>query len=436
MNMKHLLWIEQTKPDMEVQQCIKAEGYLLQHAADLTSLLNSCSAQQPDIVALATELPEISMPDLMLLLKKRYPSCQVIVLVDKTQHQLAAQSLNYGAIDYLLKPFNTKQLQNILCNVASMSLGLKELVAVSLGSRQVLQLANRAAQTDATVLLHGESGTGKEKLARYIHNVSPRRDKPYVAVNCAAIPENMLEAMLFGYNKGAFTGAVSQQIGKFESANGGTLVLDEISELPLALQAKLLRVLQERELERLGSNQKIKLDLRIITASNKDLRLLVEQGLFRQDLFYRLDVLPLSWPALRERKDDIIPLAEFFIQKYADGKYLLSKEAKQLLLQYQWPGNVRELENVVQRALVMARGIEVQAIDLNLPMVQATTEVVSANNLKRSKKDAEFDYILGVLTQCKGHRTKAALALGVSTRALRYKLAAMREHGVDIDAVA
>ena len=434
--MKHLLWIEQNKPGMEVQQCIKAEGYLLHHAANLTSLLNSCSAQQPDIVALATELPEISMPDLMLLLKKRYPACQIIVLVDKTQHQLAAQSLNYGAIDYLLKPFNTKQLQNILRNVASMSLGLKELVAVSVGSRQVLQLANRAAQTDATVLLHGESGTGKEKLARYIHNVSPRRDKPYVAVNCAAIPENMLEAMLFGYNKGAFTGAVSQQIGKFESANGGTLVLDEISELPLALQAKLLRVLQERELERLGSNQKIKLDLRIITASNKDLRLLVEQGLFRQDLFYRLDVLPLSWPALRERKDDIIPLAEFFIQKYADGKYLLSKEAKQLLMQYQWPGNVRELENVVQRALVMARGIEVQAIDLNLPMLQTAIEVAPANNLKRSKKNAEFDYILGVLTQCKGHRTKAALALGVSTRALRYKLAAMREHGVDIDAVA
>lgn len=436
MNMKQLLWIEPCRPVAEVQQCINAEGYQLQHAADLTGLLNCCSQQQPDIVALATELPQMQMPDLVLLLKKRYPACQIIVLVDKTQHQQAAQSLNNGAIDYLLKPFNTKQLQNILRNVASMSLGLKELVAVSAGSRQVLQLANRAAQTDATVLLHGESGTGKEKLARYIHNVSPRRDKPYVAVNCAAIPENMLEAMLFGYNKGAFTGAVSQQIGKFESANGGTLVLDEISELPLALQAKLLRVLQERELERLGSNQKIKLDLRIITASNKDLRLLVEQGLFREDLFYRLDVLPLSWPALRERKDDIIPLAEFFIQKYADGKYLLSKEAKQLLLQYNWPGNVRELENVVQRALVMARGIEVQAIDLNLPLQPKTVEVVAGNNLKRSKKNAEFDYILGVLSQFKGHRAKAAQALGVSTRALRYKLAAMREHGVDIDAVA
>jgi DNA-binding NtrC family response regulator len=247
----------------------------------------------------------------------------------------------------------------------------------------------------------------------------------------------MLEAMLFGYNKGAFTGAVSQQIGKFESANGGTLLLDEISELPLPLQAKLLRVLQERELERLGSNSKIKLDVRVIAASNKDLRQLVDQGLFRQDLFYRLDVLPLSWPALRERKDDIIPLAEFFVQKYADGKYVLSKEAKAALCQYSWPGNVRELENVVQRALVMARGIEVQAIDLNLPLPAVTApESASINHLKLNKKNAEFDYILGVLNQFNGHRTRAAEALGVSTRALRYKLAAMREHGVDIDAIA
>jgi DNA-binding NtrC family response regulator len=317
---------------------------------------------------MAAELAEMRTLDLMVLLKKRHPACQIIVLVEKDQHAVAAESLNCGAIDYLLKPFNQQQLQNIIRNAASISRGLKDLVAVSIGSRQVLQLANRAAQTDATVLLNGESGTGKERLARYIHNVSARRDQPYVAVNCAAIPENMLESMLFGYNKGAFTGAVSQQIGKFEAANGGTLLLDEISELPLALQAKLLRVLQERELERLGSNSKIKLDVRVIAASNKDLRQLVDQGLFRQDLFYRLDVLPLCWPALRERKDDIIPLAEFFVQKYADGKYVLSKEAKAALCQYSWPGNVRELENVVQRALVMARGIEVQVLDLNLPL--------------------------------------------------------------------
>lgn len=437
MNMKHLLWIEQCQPGQDLMLCVKAEGFQLNHAANLSAVLNSCTLHQPDIVVMAAELAEMRTKDLMVLLKKQHPSCQIIVLVEKDQHAVAAESLNYGAIDYLLKPFNQQQLQNTIRNASSISRGLKDLVAVSLGSRQVLQLANRAAQTDATVLLHGESGTGKERLARYIHNVSARRDQTYVAVNCAAIPDNMLEAMLFGYNKGAFTGAVSQQIGKFESANGGTLLLDEISELPLPLQAKLLRVLQERELERLGSNSKIKLDVRVIAASNKDLRQLVDQGLFRQDLFYRLDVLPLSWPALRERKDDIIPLAEFFVQKYADGKYVLSKEAKAALCQYSWPGNVRELENVVQRALVMARGIEVQAIDLNLPLPAVTApESASINHLKLNKKNAEFDYILGVLNQFNGHRTRAAEALGVSTRALRYKLAAMREHGVDIDAIA
>lgn len=473
--MKHLLWIDQQRPGIELQQAVKAEGFQLVHAASLTSMLTLCDVHQPAIVVLGTDLEQMQLPDVLLVLKKLLPAAQSVVLVDKQQHQIAAQCLTAGAVDYLLRPFNPQQLQNLIRNAASVSAGLKDLVAVSPGSRQVLQLANRAAQTEATVLLHGESGTGKERLARYIHNVSARRDQPYVAVNCAAIPENMLEAMLFGYNKGAFTGAVSQQIGKFEAANGGTLLLDEISELPLALQAKLLRVLQERELERLGSNQKIKLNVRVIAASNKDLRLLVEQGLFRQDLFYRLDVLPLSWPALRERKEDIIPLAEFFLQKYAEGKYLLSKEAKAALCQYHWPGNVRELENVVQRALVMARGIEVQAVDLNLPVSAAPSaafalsptshaaagpaalpampvtrssamsaaqpaaipaDSVTASSLKQNKKNAEFDYILGVLNQFNGHRTRAAEALGVSTRALRYKLAAMREHGVDIDALA
>jgi len=472
--MKYLLWIEQTRPGLELQQAVKAEGYQLAHAATLTSMLTLCDVHQPALVVLGADLAEMRLLDMLNLLKKLLPTAQAVVLVDKEQHQVAAACLSAGAVDYLLRPFNPQQFQNLVRNAASINAGLKDLVAVSAGSRQVLQLANRAAQTDATVLLHGESGTGKERLARYIHNVSARRAQPYVAINCAAIPENMLEAMLFGYNKGAFTGAVSQQLGKFEAANGGTLLLDEISELPLALQAKLLRVLQERELERLGSNQKITLNVRVIAASNKDLRLLVEQGLFRQDLFYRLDVLPLSWPALRERKDDIIPLAEFFLQKYAEGKYLLSPEAKTALCHYHWPGNVRELENVVQRALVMARGIEVQAVDSNLPMSAPTAlgqgsagQSISAltsgsaalsgqmlpakmlpaadpdaaikaalNSLKQNKKNAEFDYILGVLNQFNGHRTRAAEALGVSTRALRYKLAAMREHGVDIDALA
>ncbi|WP_337842376.1 sigma-54 dependent transcriptional regulator [Rheinheimera sp.] len=436
--MKNLLWIDASVPAEEQLNCARAEGLQVTTARDLTCVLNACSTLRPDIVVLASELPDVRTVELMRLLKRHFDSCQIIVLVERDQHAFAAECLTQGAIDYLLKPFSAVQLQNTIRHAASVGRGLKDMVAVSVGSRQVLQLANRAAQTDATVLLNGESGTGKERLAQYIHQVSARRDQPYIAVNCAAIPENMLEAMLFGYNKGAFTGATQNQIGKFEAANGGTLLLDEISELPLPLQAKLLRVLQERELERLGSNQKIKLNVRVIAASNKDLRVLAEQGLFRQDLFYRLDVLPLRWPALRERRDDILPMAEFFMQKYGDGKYLLSPAARQQLLAYSWPGNVRELENVMQRALVMARGIELQPVDLSLPeqVVPAAELPVSAEQLKQSKRNAEFDYVLGVLNQFNGHRTRAAAALGVSTRALRYKLAAMREHGVDTDAIA
>ncbi|WP_337879855.1 sigma-54 dependent transcriptional regulator [Rheinheimera sp.] len=436
--MKNLLWIDASVPADEQLNCARAEGLQVTTARDLTSVLNACSTLRPDIVVLASELPDVRTVELMRLLKRHFDSCQIIVLVERDQHAFAAECLTQGAIDYLLKPFSAVQLQNTIRHAASVGRGLKDMVAVSVGSRQVLQLANRAAQTDATVLLNGESGTGKERLAQYIHQVSARRDQPYIAVNCAAIPENMLEAMLFGYNKGAFTGATQNQIGKFEAANGGTLLLDEISELPLPLQAKLLRVLQERELERLGSNQKIKLNVRVIAASNKDLRALAEQGQFRQDLFYRLDVLPLRWPALRERRDDILPMAEFFMQKYGDGKYLLSPAARQQLLAYSWPGNVRELENVMQRALVMARGIELQPVDLSLPeqVVPAAELPVSAEQLKHSKRTAEFDYVLGVLNQFNGHRTRAAAALGVSTRALRYKLAAMREHGVDTDAIA
>ncbi|WP_419571431.1 sigma-54-dependent transcriptional regulator [Rheinheimera sp.] len=436
--MNNLLWIDASVPAEEQLNCARAEGLQVRTARDLTSVLDACSSLRPDIVVMASQLPDIETRELMRVLKRHFDSCQIIVLVERDQHAFAAECLTQGAIDYLLKPFSAVQLQNTIRHAASVGRGLKYMVAVSVGSRQVLQLANRAAQTDATVLLNGESGTGKERLAQYIHQVSARRDQPYIAVNCAAIPENMLEAMLFGYNKGAFTGATQNQIGKFEAANGGTLLLDEISELPLPLQAKLLRVLQERELERLGSNQKIKLNVRVIAASNKDLRALAEQGQFRQDLFYRLDVLPLRWPALRERRDDIIPMAEFFMQKYGDGKYLLSPAAQQQLLAYSWPGNVRELENVMQRALVMARGIELQPVDLSLPaqVLPAAELPVSAEQLKHSKRTAEFDYVLGVLNQFNGHRTRAAAALGVSTRALRYKLAAMREHGVDTDAIA
>lgn len=256
-------------------------------------------------------------------------------------------------------------------------------------------------------------------------------------MNCAAIPETMLEATLFGHAKGAFTGAQQTQTGKFELANGGTLLLDEISEMPLALQSKLLRVIQERELEKLGSNRKVALDVRIIAASNKDLRAEAAAGRFREDLFYRLDVLPLSWPALRQRPEDILPLARHFLARYApDAGFQLHGDAASALLGHDWPGNVRELENTVQRALILARGLVIRAEDLMLPGQTPTADPFSTDSLQGSRRSAEFQHVLDTLRQYNGHRKDTAQALGVTTRALRYKLAAMREQGIDINNLA
>ncbi|MFM5074018.1 lateral flagellar response regulator transcription factor LafK [Aeromonas hydrophila] len=363
-----------------------------------------------------------------------------MVLVNEHQAYLAAEAMRAGAIDYIIKPFSGQQMVDAVKGALRLRQSIPNLIAVSAMSLQVLQLARRAAKTPATILIGGESGTGKERLARYIHDMSSRSGRPFVAINCAAIPESMLESILFGHNKGAFTGATGAQAGKFEQAQGGTLLLDEISELPLTLQAKLLRVLQEKEVERLGSHQTIALDVRIIAASNKDLRTLVTAGQFREDLFYRLDVLPMSWPALRERPDDILPLAEYFIELHAPQQgYRLSENACKQLLTYGWPGNVRELDNVIQRSLIMARGLHIQAVDLMLPSYtiesdDALPEVLSApEGLSETRRYAEFQFVLETLRRFRGHRTRTAEALGMTTRALRYKLAAMREQGIDIE---
>lgn len=433
---KHLLWINQLPPSAEQSACIRDEDLSLLHATDIYQAVELCNQHSPELIFVDSQQTDMQLVDMVVLLHKRLPAAQLITMVESGQSELASKTLSSGAIDYLLKPFITSQLKTCIRNASSMRKGMDDMVAVSHASQQILRLANRAAQTATSVLILGASGTGKEKLAQFIHKVSERADKPFVAVNCAAIPENMLEAMLFGHSKGAFTGAVSQQAGKFELANGGTLLLDEISELPLELQGKLLRVLQEREVERLGSHQKIALDIRIIAACNRDLRDLVEQGLFREDLYYRLDVLPLSWPALRDRRDDILPLCSHFIAKHGDSKHYLSEDACSVVLAYNWPGNVRELENVIQRALVMARGMELQVEDLGLPKCNVKAAQICASHLQENKRQAEFDYIYDLLQRFRGHRSRTAEALGMTTRALRYKLAAMREHGMDIDAIA
>lgn len=305
-------------------------------------------------------------------------------------------------------------------------------------SRKVFELADRVAQTDVSVMITGESGTGKEVVARRIHSASMRRDKPFLAVNCAAIPENMLEAMLFGHEKGAYTGAQTSRAGKFELADGGTLLLDEITEMPLPLQAKLLRVLQEKEVERLGAEAPKPVDVRVLATSNRDISRVVSDGLMREDLYFRLCVFPLRMPALRERQADILPLANHFLSDYAGrfGRNLttLSEGAKRCLLSYAWPGNVRELENVMQRALVLTNDEAVAEGDLLLtthspPSLQTSDDGV---DLAQSRQAAEASLIRSTLRDCGGQRRETARRLGISERTLRYKLKALKDSGVDL----
>jgi two-component system, response regulator FlrC len=309
-------------------------------------------------------------------------------------------------------------------------------VAADVRTLELKDLARRVAATEVTVMINGASGTGKEVLARFIHAQSARAGGPFVAINCAAIPDTLLEATLFGYEKGAFTGAQRSTPGKFEQAQGGTLLLDEISELDLGLQAKLLRVLQERELERVGGHETIELDVRVLATSNRNLREEVAAGRFREDLFYRLNVFPLTLAPLRERPRDILPLAQALLQRRAppgEPVPVLSPEAAERLLEQRWPGNVRELDNVMQRALVLRRGQGIQAADLCFEEPRAVAVAAEAAvGLSADLRSVEGERILAALHRVNGSRASAAELLGISPRTLRYKLARLREAGAAI----
>lgn len=422
--------------DTEAQpviETLQAAGYRVVHQRTGRQALLEKSAE---IALVSSALPDMCVRD-WVASHQRQQSGVAIAIVAHDQGILAAETMKAGATDYLLRPFAATQLLNLLRRVEALSRPMENIVAESWRSKQVLQLAHRAACTDASVLITGESGTGKEVLARYVHEHSTRATGPFVAVNCVAIPESMLEAVLFGHVKGAFTGAIHSQSGKFEEANGGTIMLDEIGEMSPAVQAKLLRVLQEHEVERVGSHKAIKLDIRVIAVTNKDLREAVQKGAFREDLYYRLDVLPLHWPPLRERLEDILPISRYFMRKYqGQSRCSLSDDAQAALMAHHWPGNIRELENVIQRALVMRHGDYITAHDLMLPNAPLDAPIQPESNRELSradaKKQAEYQYILDKLRQFGGNRTQTADALGVSTRALRYKLAAMREQGIDL----
>ncbi len=444
-------------------------------------------ALHPDIAMVVSDvnMGAVSGHDLLCETKKKYPHLPVLLITAYASISQSVRAMREGAVDYLVKPFEPQVLVDTVKRYAGDGRGLAddEPVANAAGSRELLQLAGRVAQSDSTVLIIGESGTGKEVLARYVHNHSSRCHKPFVAVNCAAIPENMLEAMLFGHEKGAYTGAYNSAPGKFEQANGGTLLLDEISEMDIGLQAKLLRVLQEREVERLGGRKTIRLDVRVIATSNRDMRREVVEGKFREDLYYRLSVLPLQWAPLRDRVEDILPLAQRLLQRHAQKQHRrgvsLGEEARQALVSYPWPGNVRELDNVMQRALILQPGSVISAADLGLdgqisysakpslldigaaapaPAGSALAQLPRAGGdsltaaaldntddntdddnthddnagLGDDLKQREYEIIVSTLRQERGSKKNTAERLGISPRTLRYKIARLRELGLKV----
>jgi two-component system response regulator FlrC len=374
----------------------------------------------------------------------------------------AVEAMRSGACDFLLKPFEPGALIAQIEKYALPEPGeITDVIAFDAASLNLFGIAGRVAQTDATVLLTGESGVGKEVVARFIHKNSARKNGPFVAINCAAIPESLLEATLFGYEKGAFTGAQTAQAGKFEQAQDGTLLLDEVTEMPLALQAKLLRVLQEREVERVGGKKPVSLNIRIIATSNRDMAEAVRRGVFREDLYYRLNVFPILIPALRQRPADIVPLARHFLLEQGTqiGRQGMSftPAAEAALTAHAWPGNVRELENAVQRAMILAPansiGVEnlglaegalgaVSTISAATPAAAVafpppTVEGFAADKLgnpekiadNMNMKDLEREHILKILAEVRGSRKAAVERLGISERTLRYKLKQYKEEG-------
>ncbi len=428
-------------------------GHGFHAVASAEEALLAVAEQSFSLVISDVNMPGMDGHQLLSRLRASQPQLPVLLMTAHGAVERAVDAMRQGAADYLVKPFEPKALLELVARHALGSLGVVDTlgpVAVEPASVQLLELAARVARSDSTVLISGESGTGKEVLARYIHQHSSRAEQPFVAINCAAIPDNMLEATLFGHEKGSFTGAIAAQAGKFEQADGGTLLLDEISEMPLSLQAKLLRVLQEREVERVGGRKPIVLDIRVVATTNRDLAAEVAAGRFREDLFYRLSVFPLAWRPLRERTADILPLAERMlarhISKMKHTAVRFSSEAKATLTGYPWPGNVRELDNALQRALILQQGGLIEAADFclagpvacaPLPVLAATLPVEagdSAGALGEDLRRREFQMIIDTLRNERGRRKEAAERLGISPRTLRYKLAQMRDAGMDVEA--
>jgi len=441
-----ILLAEDEKPQRDLLEgFLKKEGFSVESAASGREALDKLEGDFFDIILLDYKMPELDGLHTLREVRRLYPDLPVVMMTAYGTVETAVASMKEGALDYLTKPIDLDELLLIFHKVIERSQLIQENKALKAqlqerytfsniiyGSprmEEVIGLVGRVAPSQATVLIRGESGTGKELIANAIHFASPRSQMPLIKVNCSAIPETLLEGELFGHEKGAFTGATQRRIGRFEEASGGTIFLDEIGDLSPGTQVKLLRILQEKEFQRLGSNQTLKTDVRVIAATNQNLEEVIKKGLFREDLYYRLNVITIPLPPLRERREDIPPLIDYFLKKYSkvNQKSIsdISKEARNLLLRHSYPGNVRELENLIERAVVLCRGEVITSQDLPFHLQEGKSEIEfrkKEKSLPESLEEIEKDLIIKALHQHQGIQTRAAESLGISERVLRYKI--------------
>lgn len=441
---KSILLIEDEEIQREILAAHLEDVYVVYQAESAEKALSLLSSKTVDVVLTDFNLPGKDGQHVLEQVKAMNPTIPVILITAFASVDGAVTAMQSGAYHYLTKPINVDELMLILKRalqlktLQSENMRLKEMlgeqrsfsgiIASSKSMQHVLNLAGRVAETKASILLNGESGTGKEVMARAIHLASPRQDKPFVAFNVAALSPNLIESELFGHEKGAFTGADKQRIGRFEQANGGTIFIDEIGDIPLEIQTKFLRVLQESQIERLGGSAVINVDIRVIAATNKNLEAMIKEGTFREDLYYRLNVVTINLPPLRERKEDVPLMCDYFIKKVAEinGKNIdgISREAFDAIMKYDFPGNVRELENMMERAVILCRDNQVTLDDLPDTIFQPSEAVLdeSTAGLEEQVEALEKRLIQASLRRCGGNQSKAARQLGITERKLRYKL--------------
>ncbi len=413
------------------------EGYIVTTAKNGQEALEK-PIRDFELIITDLKMPQMDGLELLKRAKKISPDIVVIMITAFGTLQTAVEAMKQGAYDYIIKPFELDEITMVVSKALQVHKEIKkeakfdEIIGKSQKIKEVHELIEQVAKTDTTVLIIGETGTGKELVAKAIHRLSLRQDKPFIAVNCVALPENLLESELFGHEKGAFTGAINQRPGRFELAHTGTIFLDEVGEISIPIEIKLLRVLQEREFERVGGTKTIKVDVRIIAATNRDLEKAVKEGKYREELYYRLNVVPIFLPSLKERKDDIPILLEHFLNIFntRTNKNILeiTKDAQELLISYDWPGNIRQLENVVERMVVLAKGDKIDIEDVPNNIIKAREKKLSfKESVYQAKAQIERELLIKVLQEVGNNRTKAARLLEVDRKTLQKKI---KEYGL------